>query len=121
MTTYTINSIKGSRTIDGTQADAIAAAIAMEEELQPAFGVTVELDGETVAEIRDGVADIDSQYIQRQCSEPAEPTHWVYDVATTAQSEALDAINPDRLADGPRPGTTPACLFDGVLYYLDPA
>lgn len=55
MTTYTLTSAKGHRTIAGTQAEAIAAAIEMDDELQPAYGVTIEdADGETVAEIRDG-------------------------------------------------------------------
>jgi len=55
--TYTLISVKGTRTMEGTETEAIAAAIAMEAELQPAFGVTVELDGETVAEICDGKLD----------------------------------------------------------------
>lgn len=53
--TYKLLSTKGDREVEGTRADAIAAAIAMEADLQPAYGVTVEIDGETVAEIRDGV------------------------------------------------------------------
>ena len=52
--TYQLISTKGNRTVDGDEAAAIAAAVAMEEELQPAFGVTVALDGETVAEVADG-------------------------------------------------------------------
>lgn len=51
---YKLISTKGTRTITGTEHEAIQAAIAMESELQPSFGVTVELDGATVAEIRDG-------------------------------------------------------------------
>ena len=53
--TYKLISTKGEREVEGTQEEAIAAAIAMDGELQPAYGVTVELDGETVAEIEDGV------------------------------------------------------------------
>jgi hypothetical protein len=52
MTTYTLISTKGNRTVEGTETEAIAAAQAMHDELQPAYGVTVEdEDGETVAEI----------------------------------------------------------------------
>lgn len=59
-TTYNLISVKGDREFTGTREEAIAAAIAMEEELQPSFGVTVEdAAGETVAEIRDGV-DMDA-------------------------------------------------------------
>lgn len=55
-TTYKLITTKGTETVDGTFDEAVAAAIAMEDRLQPAFGVTVEdEDGETVAEIRDGV------------------------------------------------------------------
>lgn len=58
--TYQLISVKGNRQFEGTKAEAIEAAIAMEEELQPAYGVTVEhADGTIVAEIRDGV-DIDA-------------------------------------------------------------
>lgn len=59
MATYRFISTKGIREFTGTADEAIAAAKAMEAELQPAYGVTVELDGETVAEIRNGV-DIDA-------------------------------------------------------------
>lgn len=52
---YKLISTKGTREFFGTQDDAIKAAVAMEADLQPAFGVTVDLDGETIAEIRDGV------------------------------------------------------------------
>lgn len=48
---YKLISTKGTREVEGTLEDAIA----MEADLQPAYGVTVDLDGETVAEIRDGV------------------------------------------------------------------
>lgn len=55
MTTYTLISAKGNLLFTGTEEQAIAAAIAMEEELQPVFGVTVEdEEGDTIAEIRDG-------------------------------------------------------------------
>jgi hypothetical protein len=57
-TTFKLISTKGNQTITGTKADAITAAIAMENELQPSFGVTVEDEcGETVAEVRDGWVD----------------------------------------------------------------
>lgn len=60
MSTYRLISVKGTRAFTGNQAAAVQAAIAMEDELQPAYGVTVEdADGNTVAEIRDGV-DIDA-------------------------------------------------------------
>jgi hypothetical protein len=51
---YRLISTKGTRTITGTEAEAIQAAREMERELQLAFGVSVELDGVTVAEVRDG-------------------------------------------------------------------
>lgn len=55
MTTYRVWSVKGSQMIDGTLEDAIAAAVAHEEEHQPAFGVEVEDDdGEVVARVSDG-------------------------------------------------------------------
>ena len=57
MTTYRITSVKGSKTVSGTAEEAIAAAVEMEREMQPAYGVTVELDGETVAEVRDGMVE----------------------------------------------------------------
>lgn len=59
MKTYKLISTKGTDTFTGAHKDAITAAIAMEERLQPAFGVTVEVDGETVAEIRDGINTTD--------------------------------------------------------------
>jgi hypothetical protein len=73
---YKLISTKGTREVEGTQADAIAAAIAMEADLQPAYGVTVEIDGETVAEIRDGVDvyadedDVDSDLASRDERDP---------------------------------------------------
>lgn len=56
MMRYRLISVKGKTEGEGSRDDAIKAAVAMEDELQPAFGVTVEdLDsGETIAEIRDG-------------------------------------------------------------------
>jgi hypothetical protein len=51
---YKLISTKGIRTVTGTEAEAVQAAIAMEKELQPAFGITIELDGVTVCEVRDG-------------------------------------------------------------------
>ena len=54
---FNLISAKGTRKFSGTTMQAIEAAIAMEEELQPALGVTVELDGETIAEITDGAVD----------------------------------------------------------------
>lgn len=52
---YKLISTKGTESVDGSRADAIAAAIAMEDRLQPSYGITIEdEDGETVAEVRDG-------------------------------------------------------------------
>ena len=46
---YTITSIKKNLVIDGLLDDAIAAAMAMDEEFQPAFGVqVVDEDGEVI-------------------------------------------------------------------------
>lgn len=54
-TEYRLISVKGNRTVTGDLAAATRAAIEMEAELQPAYGVTIETaDGDTVAEIRDG-------------------------------------------------------------------
>lgn len=58
---YKLISTKGTRTITATMHEAIQAAIAMEAELQPSFGVTVELDGSTVAEVRDGEVDWEAE------------------------------------------------------------
>lgn len=57
--TYRLISTKRTETVPGTLPEAIARAIAIETEYQPAFGVTVEtiLGRDTVAEIRDGVSD----------------------------------------------------------------
>lgn len=55
---YRLISTKGTRTMTGSEREAIAAAIEMDDELQPAYGVTVESeDGDTIAEIRDGVIE----------------------------------------------------------------
>jgi hypothetical protein len=55
---YNLISTKGNRQFNGSLDAAIQSAIAMEAELQPAFGVTVEdAEGNTVAEIRDGQLD----------------------------------------------------------------
>lgn len=55
---YRLISTKGEQTVSGTQTEAIQAAIAMEQELQPAYGVTVEDEqGNTIAEIRDGAVE----------------------------------------------------------------
>ena len=48
MNTYKITSIKHTEDLDGSLDDAIARAQEINEEYQPAFGVQVELDGETV-------------------------------------------------------------------------
>lgn len=55
--TYTLTSVKGGREVRGTLLAAIEAAIAMEANLQPAFGLTVSRDGEIVAEVIDGAVD----------------------------------------------------------------
>lgn len=57
MSTYTLTSTKGSKTIDGDLADAFRAAIAMEADLQPAYGITIDGDGRTF-ECRDGQIDV---------------------------------------------------------------
>jgi hypothetical protein len=52
---YKLVSAKGTRIVNGTEQQAIAAARKMEEELQPAFGVSVEDElGNTVANVEDG-------------------------------------------------------------------
>jgi hypothetical protein len=43
----------------------------MERELQPAFGVTVECDGETVAEVRDGVGEREDESDEPTTAEQA--------------------------------------------------
>jgi hypothetical protein len=58
MSSFKLISVKGTRTFEGTAEQAIAAAKAMDEELQPAYGVSVEDDnGDTVAEVRDGTVE----------------------------------------------------------------
>lgn len=55
---YKLVSVKGNRIVQGgSLEDAIQAAKRMEQQLQPAFGVTIcdEFD-EPLAEVRDGVA-----------------------------------------------------------------
>ena len=52
MATYRLISTKGTVEFVGTEAEAIAAAIEMQDELQAAFGISVENeDGKTIAEI----------------------------------------------------------------------
>lgn len=52
---YRLVSVKSEQHVDGTKAEAIQAAIMMEQTLQPTYGVTVEdAQGNTVAEIQDG-------------------------------------------------------------------
>ena len=52
---YRLISAKGCRTIVATKREAIKAAIMMEEQLQPAFGVCVENEsGSTVTTVKDG-------------------------------------------------------------------
>lgn len=59
-TTYNLISAKGRREVTGTLAEAITAARAMDAELQPMHGVTVEraADGVTVAEVDGDKAEI---------------------------------------------------------------
>ena len=53
--TFTLTTTKATKTVTGTIEEAIAAAIELDHDLQPAFGVTVsDENGNTVAEIRDG-------------------------------------------------------------------
>ena len=55
MKTYRLVSTKGSRVVSGNLSAALAAAIEMEADLQPLFGITIENDRNTVvAEVRDG-------------------------------------------------------------------
>jgi len=52
---YRLVSSKGTKTVNGSEQQAIVAAIKMEEELQPSFGVSIENEhGETIAEVNDG-------------------------------------------------------------------
>lgn len=66
MTTYTHQRQGLARNRGNQGTVAIAAAIAMEAELQPAFGVTVDMDGETVAEIRDGIVSSPPHHNRRR-------------------------------------------------------
>lgn len=64
MATYQLISVKGERTIAGTQAEVVEAAKAMEAELQPAYGVTIEDEaGNTVAEVNAGAVSEGSAWI----------------------------------------------------------
>lgn len=91
---YLLTSTKGRRTVTGTEADAIREAIKMEEKLQPAFGVTVSLDDETVAEIRDGkrVDDDDDDdadpFAGYTLPVPTHPEHYGAE-CTDAQAEVF--------------------------------
>lgn len=55
---YILRSVKGDRGVKGTLAHAVSAAVAMEADLQPAYGVTVERDGYTLATVIDGYHDL---------------------------------------------------------------
>ena len=69
MTMYHLISTKGSRTVTGL-AQAIAAAKAMDAELQPSYGVTVEDDGgDTVAEVDEASVVIDGSMLDDLRSE----------------------------------------------------
>lgn len=46
---YTIKSIKGTATVDGTAADAVRAAIEHDQEYQPAYGTTIEISRNGIA------------------------------------------------------------------------
>lgn len=89
MKTYTISSVKGSKAVSGTAEEAIAAAVEMERDTQPAFGVTVDIDGETVAEVRDGV-------VERE-DEDDEPSH-AWTVTTDAVTTTIEAADEDEAA-----------------------
>jgi hypothetical protein len=55
MATWKLCSVKSSETFDGTLLQAIQAAVEMETDLQPAFGVDVhDESGERVVTILDG-------------------------------------------------------------------
>jgi hypothetical protein len=49
--TYTLKSVKSTMTHHGDVVGAVKAAVAMDRDLQPAYGVTVELDGLVVASV----------------------------------------------------------------------
>lgn len=48
---FTLNSTKGTKIIDGSLEEAIRAAVQMDADLQPAYGVTVEDEDGTIAQI----------------------------------------------------------------------
>ena len=57
--TYMLSSTKGSRTVRGTLADAIAAAQEMDAWLQPMYGVDVwRSDGEKVASVDGATVEV---------------------------------------------------------------
>lgn len=81
-TTYTIRSIKGTETITGTARQAVRAALAHDEEYQPAYGTTIEvargdvpgwevlaLDdaAELVADLRDEASDAGDDKMVELC------------------------------------------------------
>ena len=99
--TYSLVSVKATRTFTGAEADAIAAAIAMEEELQPAFGVSVECDGVPIAEIRDGI-NIDAEDVDDSpfpAGVAAEVSARRPDLAAHDAIAAVLAANPTLTAD----------------------
>jgi hypothetical protein len=58
MATWTLSSCKGGRTVDGALDEAIEAAIALDEELQPAGGVdVVDEAGDVAASVDNGEVD----------------------------------------------------------------
>lgn len=58
MSTYELSSVKGGRMVEGGLADAMRAAVALEAELQPAYGVTIGADGSTIATVANGAHDL---------------------------------------------------------------
>lgn len=56
--TYTIKSVKGTQTVTGTAADAVRAALAHEEEYQPAFGTDIEWRGATLMTLDGSGSDL---------------------------------------------------------------
>ena len=97
MTTYTISSVKGGKTVSGSLEDAISAAVRMERDLQPALGVTVDLDGETVAEVRDGNVEVeDDVQPEIECVIYAEHA------AGTESAASIPAAEWDRLTSETR-------------------
>lgn len=60
--TYTIRSIKGTETVEGTRQEAISAALSHEARLQPAYGTTVEnVWGEQVAGVEGEAVNLGDQ------------------------------------------------------------